>query len=121
MFGFQSRAVEDCELDHLRQLTKPVPGREPRDVVFSDEADKLRAGFTGAKRFDGLDRVGGRRALQLQRIETKSRLALDGSAQHFDAKVSRCRRPFEFMRRHRCRNEEQLIELELFNRVTGQN
>ena len=50
MVGFQARAVEGCELDHLRKLGKPVPGGELGDVVFADEVNELGAGFAEAKR-----------------------------------------------------------------------
>ena len=121
MFGFQSGPIQDSELDHLRQLGKPMPGGESRHVVFADEINELRVRLANSQGFHGVDSIGWRGALELQSIETELRFAFDGSAQHFDAGVGRRWCAIELVRRNRCGNEEQLVQLELFNRVTRQN
>ena len=121
VFGLQTRPVEDGELDHLRQLGKSVPGREARHVIFADEINELRVRFADSQRFHSIDGVRGSGTLQLQGIETELRLALDGRAQHFDAEIRRGRCLVELVRRDRRGDEEQLVQLELFDRVTRQD
>ena len=121
MFGFQACPVEDGELDHSRELAKPMPGRKPRDVVFPDQIKELRVRFANSQGSHGVEGEGGRGTLQLKSIEAEPRFALDGGPDHLDAGVRGRGVSIELMRRNRGGNEKQFLQLKLFNRVTRQN
>ena len=121
MFGFQTGAIEHDELYHFRKLGEAMPGREPGDVVLANEVNQARGWFASSQDFDGVNGVRWRGALKLQGIEAETRLVLDRGPQHFDASVCGGRSLFEFVRRERGGNEEQLVELELFDGITRQN
>ena len=121
MFCFQPGAIEDGELDHLRKVGEAMPGREPRDVVFTDQIDEFRVRLAIAQRFHSFDGIGRRGPFQFQRVEAESRLAFDRGAQHFHASVGGRRRLVELVRRNRGGNEKQFVDLQLFDSVTREN
>ena len=121
MFGFQTGPIEHDELDHFRKLAEAMPGREAGDVVLANEVNESRGWLASSQEFDGVNGVRRRGALELQGIEAETRLALDRGPHHFDASVRGGRSLFEFVRRQLSGNEEQLVELELFDGITRQN
>jgi len=117
MCRLEPGAIEHRELNHFRQIRKPAPGGKLRDVVFADQVNELRIGLAAAKRFDCFDGVRRRRTLELQRIEAESRLAFNCRSQHFHPRLSIRWRSTQLVRRERGRNENELVELQLFDRI----
>src|SRR5205814_3758895 len=114
MRGLQTAAVQDGELDHPGKIGKAMPGGKVHDVVLADQVNEIRVRLAGLQRFHCVDGVRWRGPLQLQRVQTKVRLAFDRSAEHFQAKLGRSRLLFELVRRNGGRNEDQAVEAELF-------
>ena len=109
--------IENRELHHFRKIVETAPGGKLRDIVFADQANELRVWLATAERFDCLDGVRRRRPLELQSIETKSRLALNCRPQHFHASIGPSWRPSQLVRRESSGDENQVVELQLLDRV----
>ena len=97
-----------------------MPRREAADVVFSDEIEQLRVRLALTERFDCVDGIGGRRTLEFHRIEFKTRLAFDRSAQHFQTGIGCRELLIQFMGRSGGRNKDNCFEIERFERIARQ-
>jgi hypothetical protein len=121
MLGSHSGAIEHGELDHLRKLGKPVPGRKPGDIVFANQTNELGSWVAPLQCFDGFHGVRRRRSNQLQLIETKARFAFDCGAQHFHTQLGGDRVCSQLMGGERGGNEKNAVEFELLDCIAGQN
>lgn len=98
-----------------------MPGRQPRDIVFADQANKFGVRLPCLQRFHSVDSVGGGGAFQLHRVQTKPWLAFNGHAHHFPANLSGRRRSPELMRGDRGRDKDHALELQLLEGIARQN
>ena len=121
MLALEPGAIEDSETGYSGKLSKPVPGRQPGNVVFADQTDELRIRLSPFQRFNCVERVGRGRSNELQFIEANPRLALDRGAEHFFSQVSRGRPCAQLVRRERRGNEQNAVELELLQGIAGQD
>ena len=121
VFGFHSAAIEHDELHHFGEFSKTVPRREAADVVFSDEIEQLRVRLALAERLDCVDGIGRRRTLEFHRIESKTRLAFDRSAQHFQTDIGCRELLIQFVGRSGGRNKDNCFEIERFEGFARQN
>lgn len=121
VLGFHSAAIEDDELHHFREFSKTVPRREAAHVVCSDEIEQLHVRLALAECLDCVDGIGRRRTLEFHRIESKTRLAFDRRAQHFQANIGRRELLIQSMRRSAGRNKNHRVETQRFARFTRQN
>ena len=121
MFGFHTATSEDDELHHFGEFSEAVPRREAADVVFSDEIEQLRVRLALAERLDCVDGIGWRRTPEFHRIESKTRLAFDRSAQHFQTDIGRRQLLIQFVGRSGSRNKDNCFKVERFERCARQN
>jgi hypothetical protein len=121
MGGLQTAAVQDAELDHLREIGKTMPAWKLHDVVLADQENEFGFRLAGLERLNCVDGVGRRGAFQLHGVQAKLRFAFDGGAQHFHADLRGRRLLRKFVRRDRSRNEDQAIQIELLHGITCQD
>jgi hypothetical protein len=121
VFGFHIAATEDDELDHFGEFSKAVPRCETADVVFSDEVEQLHVWLALAERLDCVDGIGRRRTPEFHRIEFKTRLGFDRSAQHFQTDIGCRELLIQFVGRSCGRNKDDCFEIERFDCFTRQN
>ena len=117
----QAGAIEHRKLNHFRKVAEAVPRRQLGDVIFAEQENEFGIGLALFQHFDGVDGVGGRGTGEFQFVETKARLALDRGADHLHAQISGRRLLSGLVRRTRGRNEKEAVELQLFQRVAGQD
>ncbi|MEY2578213.1 MAG: hypothetical protein QOI49_1037 [Verrucomicrobiota bacterium] len=98
-----------------------MPGRQPRDIVFANQANEFGLRLACLQRFHRIHSVGGRGAFQFHRVQTKPWLAFNGHAHHFPANLSGRRRSPQFMRGDRGRDKDHALELQLLEGVARQN
>jgi hypothetical protein len=121
VFGFHSAAIKDDELHHFGEFSKTVPCREAADVVLSDEIEQLSVRLALAERLDCVDGIGRRRTLEFHRIESKTRLAFDRSAQHFQTDIGCRELLIQLVGRSGGLNKDNFFEIERFECVARQN
>ena len=121
VLGFLSAAIQDDELHHLGKFSKTVPRLEAAHVVFPDEIKQFRFRLALAERFDRFNGVGRCRTLEFHRIESKTRLAFDRGAQHFQTNIGWCELLLQFVRRRGGRDKDNFFEVEGFERIPRQN
>jgi len=121
VFRFHTAASEDDELHHFGEFGKAVPRREAADVVFSDEIEQLQVRLALAERLDCVDGIGWRRTPEFDLIESKTRLAPDRSAQHFQTDIGRRQLLIHFVGRSGSRNKDNGFKVERFECFTRQN
>ena len=121
MLGPEPAAIEDGKLDHSRKVGESVPGRKLSDVVFADQENKFGIRLALFQRFDRVHGVGRRGACEFQLVETKPRLALDGSADHLGAQIAGRWVLSRLVRRTRRRDEEKAVEVQLVDGIARED
>jgi len=121
VLGPEPAAIEHGELDQFGKVAESVPRRKLRDIVFAEQENEFSIWLALFQHFDGVDGIGGRGAVEFQFVETKAWLSLNRSADHLRAKVGGRRLLSRLVRRTCDRNEKEAVELQLFQRVAGQD
>jgi hypothetical protein len=120
MTALRAAPIQHNKLNHFLKLVEAMPIRECRYVVFSNKVINRGVGFALSNFFHGVDCVGGRRSAQFAIVKRKSFFVFYGRSHHRQSHFSAGRGRI-FKRGGRCRNENDLFQVELFPGRPSQN